>query len=111
MHNQRYHEVADVLLELEQEMRRLELWESQRPTPEQLQSTLPFAVDTLTFPQWLQFIFVERLSEIIREGRELPPVSGIAPMAEEYFKESTVAGNRVVVILDRFDRLLTTRPS
>ena len=111
MHNQQYHEVEDVLLELEQEMRRLDLWASQRPTPEQLQRTLPFAVDTLTFPQWLQFIFVERLSEIIRAGHELPAVSGIAPMAEEYFKESTVAGNQVVVILDRFDRLVMKKPS
>ncbi len=111
MHNQQYHKVADVLLELEQEMRRLGLWESQRPTPEQLQSTLPFAVDTLTFPQWLQFIFVERLSEMIRQEQVLPAVSGIAPMAEEYFKESTAAGNQIVVILDRFDRLLTQTPS
>ena len=100
-----YHQAADTLLELEREMRRLELWESQRPTPEQLASTLPFAVDRLTFPQWLQFIFIERVSVIIQSAAPLPAMSGIRPMAEEYFKHTELNATRLMVILDRFDRL------
>lgn len=44
----RLHALADVLLDLEAELRRLELWEDIAPSPEQLQSELPFCYDTAT---------------------------------------------------------------
>ena len=47
--------VADSLLQIEIELRRIDAWESEPPSPEALQSAQPFAVDTLEFTQWLQF--------------------------------------------------------
>ena len=51
--------VADSLLQIEMELRRIDAWESEPPSPEALQSAQPFAVDTLEFTQWLQFVFVQ----------------------------------------------------
>ena len=106
----RLHEVADLLLELERELRALDLWESERPTPAQLASQLPFAIDTLTFPQWLQFIFIERMGLIVSQGSPLPKVSGIKPIAEEYFKQAGLPGDQVILLLERFDLLVGVDP-
>lgn len=99
-------QVAEILVDLERELRRLGLWESQRPEPEKLASRMPFAVDTLTFPQWLQFIFLERMELLLSTGQTLPGKSQISPMAEEYFKEAGLDGAGLVILLDRFDRLM-----
>jgi uncharacterized protein YqcC (DUF446 family) len=106
-----YHQIADILLELEQELRRLDLWEPQPPAPEKLRSDQPFAIDTLTFPQWLQFIFIARMGVIVQQGLEVPSVSGIQPMAEQYFKDSDKSGARVTAILGQFDHLVLGRHS
>ncbi|WP_299591519.1 YqcC family protein [uncultured Microbulbifer sp.] len=80
-----YPDIATLLLELEGELRRLALWESEPPAPEALASTQPFCVDTLTLPQWLQFVFLPRMSQLVEAEHPLPQKCGIAPMAEEYF--------------------------
>ena len=43
------HRIADLLLEMEAELRRLGLWETEAPTLESLSSQEPFCIDTLTF--------------------------------------------------------------
>lgn len=66
--------VADSLLQIEIELRRIDAWESEPPSPEALQSAQPFAVDTLEFTQWLQFVFVSRMKVLIEGGQ---PASGV----------------------------------
>ncbi|TBW54481.1 YqcC family protein [Marinobacter halodurans] len=99
--------IADGLLAIEVELRRLDYWEHEPPEPEALQSSQPFCVDTLTFTQWLQFIFLPRMKDLIEEERALPAVSGIAPMAEEFFRQEPVSGRIVINELARIDALLS----
>jgi uncharacterized protein YqcC (DUF446 family) len=100
-------QVADSLLHIEIELRRLDAWDSQAPPEEALQSTAPFSVDTLTFPQWLQFVFLQRMKLIIENDHPLPAVSGIAPMAEEYFRGQNLPSERLTRELERIDQLLS----
>ncbi len=102
--------VAQALFTLEGELRRLDLWEEETPSSEALASTQPFAVDTLSFPQWLQFIFIPRLYRLVEHRSPLPTNSGIAPMAEEYFKTLTVNSDELVAQLETLDDLLSTKP-
>ncbi|MGY8909754.1 MAG: YqcC family protein, partial [Flavobacteriales bacterium] len=51
-------DVAEVLIDIESELRQLGLWDRQVPSNSALASSEPFCVDTLTLPQWLQFIFL-----------------------------------------------------
>ncbi|WP_428820657.1 YqcC family protein [Microbulbifer sp. MCCC 1A16149] len=81
-----YPDIATLLLELEAEMRAVELWDAEPPSEEALASTQPFCVDTLTLPQWLQFVFLPRMSQLVELEQPLPGKCGIAPMAEEYFR-------------------------
>lgn len=100
-------QVADCLLRIEMELRQLQLWESVRPPEEAFASTEPFCIDTLEFSQWLQFVFLERMSMLIECGQSLPAVSGIAPMAEEYFRGRAESGLGLIRELEAVDRLLS----
>ncbi|KAA1173745.1 YqcC family protein [Marinobacter salinexigens] len=100
-------QVADSLLRIEIELRRLDVWESEAPPEEAFQSTQPFCIDTLEFTQWLQFVFVERMKILIEGGHPLPSVSGIAPMAEEHFRGRPESGLELIRELEEIDRLLS----
>ncbi len=100
-------QVADSLLQIEMELRQLGMWEAERPSPEAFQSTQPFCIDTLEFTQWLQFVFVERMKVIIEQGHPLPAVSGMAPMAEEYFRPRPESGKGLIQALEEIDQLLS----
>lgn len=107
-------EVATLLLEIEKALRALGLWESQPPSPQALASTQPFAVDTLAFHQWLQFIFLPRMSALVESGATLPSNCSIAPMAEEALKGTVTKKDAnvapLIAVLRQLDRLLT-RPA
>ena len=102
--------LADTVLEIEQEMRRLSLWtfedSDEWPSEDALASTQPFCIDTLEFPQWVQFVLLIRVRELIETGGDLPPKSDIAPMAEEYFRPLPHPADRLVASIQEFDRII-----
>ena len=100
-------QIADSLLAIEMELRRLGLWSTETPSPEALQSTQPFAIDTLTFVAWLQFIFIVRMKDLLEGDQPFPAVSGIAPMAEEYFRGREQLGAVLILELEKMDDLLS----
>lgn len=100
-------QVADGLLAIEMELRRLGMWESERPPESAFQSTEPFCLDTLNFIQWVQFVFLERMKWLIENDQALPAGSAIAPMAEEYFRGRPESGQRLVRELEAVDQLLS----
>lgn len=100
-------EVAEVLIDIEAQLRQLGQWHKARPTAEALASNLPFCVDTLTFPQWLQFVFLPTVYAMLEEGHTLPGRCGIAPMAEEYFRGTGLRSSELVAALVRIDELLS----
>jgi uncharacterized protein YqcC (DUF446 family) len=99
--------VAEVLMDIEKELRELQLWEFELPSDDALASQQPFAVDTLTFPQWLQFIFLPRMYFLLENGHRLPGNCGIAPMAEQYFSTLGLHASPLVTHLQKIDDLLT----
>jgi len=72
MHTQ----VAEVLIDIEAELRRL------------------------------QFIFLPRMHALVSARGTLPSACGILPMAEEYFRDSRLPVRPLLLALDRVDRLL-----
>lgn len=94
--------VAALLIDLEAEMRQRLLWELEAPDPAALASTQPFCIDTLSFPQWLQFVFLPRMHELLDAGRALPAQCSIAEMGEMYFGAG--AGAEVIALLREIDR-------
>jgi uncharacterized protein YqcC (DUF446 family) len=99
-------EIAELLIDIEAQLRQLNQWDRVPPSAEALASQEPFSVDTLTLPQWLQFIFLPTLYQMLEEGQPLPQRCGIAPMAEEYFRGTGLRSGELVVALMRIDELL-----
>ncbi|WP_288132771.1 YqcC family protein [Microbulbifer sp.] len=101
-----YPEIATLLLELEGELRRLGEWQAEPPSAEALASTQPFCVDTLSLPQWLQFVFLPRMRQLVESELPLPAKCGIAPMAEEFFRGSDLPAQGLVSKLLAIDECL-----
>lgn len=101
-------QVGEVLLDIEKEMRELRLWQAEMPSAEALASQQPFCIDTLTFPQWLQFVFLPRMHSMIEQRLPLPDACGIAPIAEEYFRELQLNSKALIAHLIRVDQVLTS---
>ncbi|MBB5322781.1 YqcC family protein [Marinobacter oulmenensis] len=105
--NEQLDQVTDVLLTIEVELRELGLWQGTPPPDEAFQSDKPFCIDTMEFPQWLQFVFLFRMKILVENGHPLPTVSGMAPMAEEHFRGREESGDALVSALEQMDRLLS----
>lgn len=102
-------EAASLLIDIEAELRRLQLWDKEAPSAEALASTEPFCVDTLSFTQWLQFVFLPRMHSLL-DIEQLPPGRcEIQPLAEQYFAETGLPANGLIAVIGRFDALLNDR--
>ncbi len=99
--------VAELLIDIEAQLRQLGLWDKLPPSPEALASDQPFSVDTLTLPQWLQFVFLPTIYQLLEEGEPLPGRCGIAPMAEEYFRGLGLASDALEQALLKMDQMLS----
>ena len=92
--SERHSQLANLLFELEKELRQAQLWAEQSPPPEALLSTEPFSIDLLTFTEWLQFIFLPKMYATIEASEDLPKSCSIAPMAEQFFSAEQVSGKK-----------------
>ncbi len=99
-------ELSTLLDELEAELREQGFWSDVPPTPEALASKQPFAVDTLTLPEWLQWIYLQRLRALIEAGLPLPTGAQVKPYAEEALKFDERPTQNLLVIIDRIDGFL-----
>jgi len=104
----RFPKVAEQLLLIERELRLQDLWDDVAPSAEALASTQPFAVDSLEFEQWLQWIFLPRMKMILEQNLPLPNASGILEMAEMVFSTRPMQGRdlQLRILLKEFDQLI-----
>ncbi|MDG2460506.1 MAG: YqcC family protein [Luminiphilus sp.] len=99
--------IAEGLIDLEAALRQLDLWSADDPPPEALASDQPFAMDTLELEQWLQFIFLPTVYDLLRTGAALPERCAVAPMAEETIGKRALPTAELVSTLEQLDRLIT----
>lgn len=103
---QRILDIADHLLLIEHELKAQGWWSDDVPSAQVLGSTVPFAVDTMSFEQWLQWIFLPRMALIIEHGHPLPNASGILVMAETVFVDRPEQSRELRRLLATFDQLI-----
>ena len=96
---------------LEEELKLQALWQAEAPSPEALESTLPFCVDSLEFHQWLQFVLIARLRQMMALSIPLPVQSALHPMATEVYKEEIELRARLIALLAELDGALTGQGS
>jgi len=109
--NSDYQELSLYLQRLEKELRLLGWWSGAAPPADALESTAPFCHDSMAFEQWLQWIFLPKLQEIICKNAPLPENCAIAPMAEMAWREEsadTVA--TLIKLLAAVDSCIFSQP-
>ena len=105
MTNTHYTLLASLLIDIEYELRRANLWSAETPPAEALASVEPFCVDTLDFQQWLQFILLPRMNALIATQAPLPDKCDITAMAETAWSANTQA-KPVIDTLRQFDNII-----
>jgi uncharacterized protein YqcC (DUF446 family) len=104
-HN-RYAQAAAKIAEIEVEMKRTGYW-SPDPLPEEAYDfQQAFAMDTMAFSQWLQFILIPRVQEIIEQKGTFPSESMVAAQAVREFDGDGTA-SQLVTLLSEFDDLFS----
>jgi len=99
--------IADVLLEVEAILRSSGRWDRCQPPAGALLSSQPFCIDTLSFEQWLQWIFLPRMKQILEYKKPLPVKSGIFVYAQEQLGKGDPPAGRLLSLVKRFDDLIS----
>lgn len=95
--------VARYADEIEGAMRSQGFWQDKALRPEQLNFKQAFGMDTMTFTQWLQFVFLPRVREAIA-ANQFPQSSSVGAQAVREFDGNPDA-DRLVTLLSEFDAL------
>ncbi len=102
-----YRQTQQLLDDLESELRRLGLWQATPPSKQALASNEPFCVDTLELSQWLQFVFIPKMHQLIVLAMPLPTAISVLPMAEEAYLGSSMDVKRLLGTIGQLDTLLS----
>src|SRR5215813_11504017 len=96
------------IAEIENEMKRIVYWQSEPLRPEQYEFRSAFAMDTMAFSQWLQFIFIPRVKNMLETGEKFPPESQNGAQAVREFDGDDQAQG-LVALLSEFDEIIRGR--
>jgi uncharacterized protein YqcC (DUF446 family) len=89
---------------IEAEMKTAGMWSESPLPPEAYDFHQAFAMDTMAYSQWLQFVFVPRVNDLITSGGQFPSRSMVGTQAiREFDGDERAAG--LVELLCRFDSL------
>lgn len=106
--NRLYSQAGRKISEIEAEMKRIGYW-SLEPLPgEAYDFRQAFAMDTMAFSQWLQFILIPRVRSIIEQKGDFPLDSMVGTQAMREFDGDTTASG-LVTLLSEFDDLFRRR--
>jgi uncharacterized protein YqcC (DUF446 family) len=96
------------IAEIENEMKRIDYWQSDPLRPEQYEFRSAFARDTMAFSQWVQFIFIPRVKNMLETGEKFPPDSQNGAQAVREFDGDDRAQG-LVALLSEFDEIIRGR--
>jgi len=77
----KYARVAELTDRIEAEMKRIGFWSDEPPTAEQMKFKMAYGIDTMVYDQWLQFVLLPRVRDIVRNRGAFPPSSGVGRQA------------------------------
>ena len=93
---------------IEHELKRLDIWDEEAPSAEALKSQEPFCFDTLGFAQWMQWIFLPRVQEVVENKRDMPAQSDVHTYAEEVLKNTDYESDQLLFLIKTFDEIVAT---
>ena len=97
-----YQQVEQRLADIEAEMKQIGYWQETPLPAEAYNFQLAFAMDTMAYSQWLQFVFIPRVRSILDSHGEFPPSSSVGTQALREFDGDRDA-DHLVSLLCSFD--------
>ncbi|MFS1423577.1 YqcC family protein [Shewanella sp. 10N.286.48.B5] len=101
-----YIKTEQYLIQIEQNLKDANFWSSTKPSAQALASSSPFACDTMGFEQWLQFIFIPKMQQLICMKQALPTQIALAPMAAHVWSQRDDL-NPLIRLLAELDTFLS----
>lgn len=98
-----YAVVAQKIDAIEAELKRLGWWQDQPLEPEQYEFQRAFAGDTMAFSQWLQFVLIPNVRNIIENQGDFPSSSQVGAYAVREL--DGLNADSLLALLHEFDRL------
>lgn len=98
----RFDRIAESIAGIESEMKRIGYWSAELLTGQAYEFKAAFAMDTMAFSQWLQFLFIPRVRQILDERGSFPGESMVGVQAAREFDGDENA-DRLVRLLSKFD--------
>ncbi|HCG8427373.1 TPA: YqcC family protein [Vibrio parahaemolyticus] len=90
--------LAELLHQLEVQLKKHQLWQQTMPSSKALQSVEPFAIDTLHPHEWLQWIFIARMRTLVESNQPLPKGFAIEPYFSEAWKQDPQYAELLITI-------------
>ena len=103
--------IADLLLEIDTSLRLVGKWEQNQPSAAAHSSHPFFCVDILDLGQWLLWIFLPCMKQILEQKQPLPLKSGIHTNAEELLSGKGSHAGQLLRLIRRFDELIELQSS
>ena len=102
--------IKDILLKLELELKDRDMWggDERRPHESALNSKEPFCIDTLEFHQWLEYILIKKMHQIIDDKLELP--GNVQKSILWLLSTTEVSGVNTEALLTYYDSLMKFLP-
>lgn len=97
--------VLSKLEQIEREMQQIGLWQESPLETGQYDFRAAFAGDTMSFPQWLQFIFIPNVKRAA-ESAKFPASSQVSVRAVREF-DGMGEASRLIELLSEFDALFS----
>lgn len=95
--------VLSLLIQIEEELQRSNLWPIEAPEEAAFLSHEPFSIDTMSAEQWLKWVFLPRMIALIETEQPLPTKIALTP----YFEEALPEGHdALLALLAQCDHLL-----
>ena len=92
---------------IENEMKRISMWQEGPLAPEQYNFRAAFGMDSMSFAQWLQFIFIPTVRGAAGQNK-FPVSSNVAAKAVREFEGYTET-SQLITLLSEFDSLFQAK--
>jgi uncharacterized protein YqcC (DUF446 family) len=101
----KYQQAASYADRIEADLRKLGRWQEEPPPESAFQSRRPFYGDTMAFTQWLQFVLLARIRQVVAERGSFPAHSQVSGYAVREF-DTDYEAQALIPALRDFDQFI-----
>jgi dTDP-4-dehydrorhamnose 3,5-epimerase len=98
-------QIETLLNQLISQLKSAKQWSVAPPSEWAMQSEAPFACDRMDFAQWLQFIFIPKMTSLLHAQLPLPARMTLLPMAQMWVKELKSDDQYITAVVDTIRKI------